>query len=207
VPELQPAVVSASVLGRVHPHPINERPAGIMAPYLGRQFTVAELDDEDSTSSSDRSFLGLVRAYQVPVLLGRTLEVSFDSSLGEALQRLLSDALPGIPWHVAYDGKPLLRKYRILHTSVAAPPDLGTGQTMSLAVYARLLSVGSLLIDSDQGQKWLHQQCLWRVAQDLGLSGPPSPIPVLEESALVLQVQAAVYANVQYHAAGFPCYL
>lgn len=152
------AVLRPQDLAALPPLARQIRPTGAMAAHLGRQYTVAELDDEDKIMEEDRRFLPLVRAYEVSPLLGATFTIRNAQEIGAALGRLLEEKLPGIGWQLKDQWLPAFAKYQLVHTSLAAPPDLATGQAMALEIYGQLWSVDGMLLNTPEGRAWLMRQ-------------------------------------------------
>lgn len=181
------------------------RPAGFMAPYLSRRFSVAELDDPDKVMAEDRPLLSRVRAFEVPCLVGRTFEFKSPEELPEPLVQLLQRVWPSVPWKsLDRNSWPVFLKYRFVHANLPAPPDLTTGQPMSLEVYATLQSVDGIALDSPAGQAWEAQQ---RISFTRQLMESANTFPSVQGSAFVVRIDAAVYTNVKNVGAGMPVYM
>jgi hypothetical protein len=114
---------------------------GAMAPFLGNRFSMTRLDNE-FVEDDERDFLALIRAYPVVSLIGALLSANDELDLRDSLEALLGQHCAGLGWHVRRDVSGPLRKYGILHTSVAAPADETTGQPMALEVFARPAQIG-----------------------------------------------------------------
>lgn len=201
-----PAALDASDLAVSFSEPSAMPPRGAMAGYLGTRFSEEDLDDEDKVLEEDRRFLPLVRAYPVVPLLGATFRVSTEAEIGERLRQLLALRLPGIEWSLqdGWNWGPAFRKYQLVHVSLAAPPDLATGQPMSLELYGRLQSVDGLRLDSPAGRAWSER----RIDTFLQAQGRnPSEMPPVEGTNFFIELVAATYANVQFPGAGVPFYM
>lgn len=168
-----------------------------MAPWLGRRYSVEELDDADRVFDEDRPILSLVRAYEVPGLLGTEVGFGRDKGIADSLHVLLHAVMPGVPW--ALDGRSLwgpLEKYGIVHTSIAAPADEQTGQPMSLEICANLVEVDGFRLDTPEGEQWIEQN-IWSRDRHEPLPG----------SGFKVRLIAATYANVACPGVGVPFYM
>ncbi len=203
---MTPAAFDARDLAASFPEASAVRPQGAMASYLGARFAVHDLDDEDKVIDEERQFLPLVRAFPVVPLLGATFKFSSEADIGERLRQLLALRLPGIEWELNSDwnGAPAFRKYQLVHVSLAAPPDLATGQPMSLELYGRLQFVDGLRLDSKAGRAWSERRIdAYCEAQ----ARKPRELPPVEGSEFFMALEAATYSNVQYPGVGVPFYM
>ena len=152
---------------------------GAMAPFLGDRFSVTQLDNEYA-DDDERELFALIRAYPVTSLVGVSLSANDELNLPDALEALLGQHCPDIGWQVERDLSGPLRKYGILHTSVAAPADETTGQPMALEVFARpAMGVAS----------WAQR----RTERD---QDSYTHVPV--DEPIELKMRAATYANICY---------
>ena len=169
------------------PAQLDLRPSsGPMAPFLGRRLSVEEIASAASIEVRDPNELAeirkcaeLVRASEVKPLLGVVYEVAGVDDFSPALNRTLSQHLPGITW----DGSPRLgplQKYHILHTSMAAPVDEATGDTMALELFGHLV----------------------KDKENVGLMYGQLPA-----GAFAIHLEVATYANVRYPGVGVPFYM
>lgn len=151
---------------------------GAMAPFLGDRFSMTQLDNEYA-DDDERELFALIRAYPVTSLVGVSLSAKDELNLPDALEALLGQNCPDIGWQVERDLSGPLRKYGILHTSVAAPADETTGQPMALEVFAKpAMGVAS----------WAQR----RTERD---QDAYTPVPV---EPIELKMRAATYANISY---------
>jgi hypothetical protein len=203
---MTPAAFDASDLAASFPVSSSAHPRGAMAGYLGPRFSVRDLDDEDKVLDEDRQFLPLVRAFPVVPLLGATFKFSSEADIGERLRQLLALRLPGIEWELNadWDWATAFRKHQLVHVSLAAPPDLATGQPMSLELYGRLQLVDGLHLDSEAGRAWSERRIdAYCEAQ----SRTPGELPPVEGSEFFMALEAATYSNVQFPGVGVPFYM
>jgi hypothetical protein len=184
--------------------PVATRPVGAMAPHIGRQFSVAELDDEDKVSDDERPLLALVRAYEVPSLVGATFTFTNVDGISKSLGQLLAEKLPGIAWRLKDEWAPAFSKYQLVHATLAAPPDLATGQTMSLEIFGQLWWVDGVPMDTPAGQAWKERQV---EAFCNALAEEPRRLATPSDSTFVVRLEAATYANVQFPGVGVPFYM
>jgi hypothetical protein len=162
---------------------------GAMAPFLGDRFSIPQLDD-GYAAAAERERLALVRAYPVTSLVGVPLNANGELNLPDAVEALLRQHCPGVDWHVEHDLSGPLRKYGLLHTSVAAPPDDTTGQPMALEVFARPAKIGA----ASWGQ--LRRERYQDAYPDVPVDEP-----------IELQMRAATYANIRYSGVDVDLYL
>jgi hypothetical protein len=161
---------------------------GAMAPFLGDRFSMQQLERE-YFDDDEYERLSLVRAYPVTSLVGVPLNANGELNLPDAVEALLRQHCPGIDWQVEHDLSGPLRKYGVLHTTVAAPPDETTGQPMALEVFARpAMGVAS----------WAERRS--ERYQD---AYPGVPI----DEPIELQMRAATYANIRHSGVDVDFYL
>jgi hypothetical protein len=153
---------------------------GAMAPFLGDRFSVTQLDNEFA-DDDERELFALIRAYPVTSLVGVPLSANGELELPDALQALLRQHCPGIDWLVERDLSGPLRKYGLLHTSVAAPPDETTGQPMALEVFARPTRTSA---------------ASWAQLRRERYQDAYPHIPV--DEPIEVQMRATTYANIPY---------
>lgn len=89
------------------------RPRSLLSPYLGRQYTLAEVQaphrcDEPGlesffASEAQLQRMAVVRAYEVSHLMGATYEARDEGDVYLALERFLMTAMPGFEWQVEPD--------------------------------------------------------------------------------------------------------
>jgi hypothetical protein len=155
---------------------------GLLAKVLGPRLEVAPL----------------IRAYQVLPLIGATFSCDRDSELANAIEALLAERCPGFDWRLEREARlsAPLRKYGIIHTSIAAPPDETTGQPMALELLAEVVRVGRDA--TGPGARWIDG---WRSrhGDDYGRVEVAEPFE--------LAIRAATYANVCYPGIDVPLYL
>jgi hypothetical protein len=88
-----------------------------------------------------------------------------------------------------------LQKYFFLHTSLPAPPDAATGQSMTLEVYGEPIDANGRDLVTAAGHKWFQD---WRWSRD---RENPVAVPV------TLRIDVATYANVRHPGIGVPFYM
>ena len=164
--------------------------------YLGPRHSNADLVSEDFERTADSPEVCLVRAWPVPRLLGAPVAASDEAGLARVLETLLWDRLPGIDWRVPEISLGPLRKYGMLHTSVAAPVDETTGQPMALEIYGDVI-----LLDgrSTSGQWW--------TVRGLGIAEFFTTLDRPLAGTLDIRIDVATYANVCFPGFGVPFYL
>ena len=126
------------------------RVAGLMAPFVGRQYTKEEVwqfcrhyrVQHVSAEEQLEPLAARIRAFDVPVLAQVELMVSRLAELPQAVYDLLLARLPGWQWDTQQEEWKRLhmtgpvKKYGILHTSFRAPNDETTQQPMVLLTSA-----------------------------------------------------------------------
>lgn len=193
-PKNEPPSDAAGLRGELRRNEV--KPAGAMAPYLGRRYTEEELFDEDRVWGDAAKRLVLVRAYEVPVLMGRSLTFRSAEDVKLAVAQLLAEHVPGFRWAVKDDWSGALQKYGMLHSSLSAPPDLATGEPMALELYADLVEVDGLRTGTAAFEHW---QALARKALADGTT--------LSWDTATAVVGQATYANIAYPGVGVPFYM
>jgi hypothetical protein len=125
--------------------------SGLMAPYVGRRYSADEIwvdycrssdigleDEPESRPRAKR-----IRAFDAPALADAIFISRRLGDVASAIDALLIERLPGIPWPDAssHPGRAVKTKYALLHEIMPAPPDEATGQRMVLELYGRLESL------------------------------------------------------------------
>ncbi|HEY7355721.1 MAG TPA: hypothetical protein VH590_04610 [Ktedonobacterales bacterium] len=179
--------------------------AGLMAPFVGRQYTQEEvwqlcrvyqtpdgLEEEELQPLAAR-----IRAFDVPVLAQAEVTVNRLAELPAAFYNLLSARLLGWQWDAQQENWERahmtgpVNKYGILHTTLRAPDDETTQQPMVLELFGRVLSVNGQPV----GIGWFKPRQEDRAAEDA--------IPLGE---VRIQLQRATYANTRFPGIGVPFY-
>ena len=174
----------------------DDRPVGgPLAPHVRAivpwpRFEVGHDDDDDY----EKAALPRVRAFPVPALHDVLLETASEDAIPSALESQLSALLPGVLWIVPRDLSGALRKYGLLHTSVAAPPDTTTGQPMAVEIAGNLETVAGEPVSD-----FIH----WRLSRQERREDWDTPLP----GPLRVRLTVATYANVRYPGIGVGFYL
>lgn len=199
-------------------------PKGLMAPFVGRRYDAGDLmtADEDAADlmaeaceaagTTLEAQLQLVRAWEVPGLMGQQLRIIGEGDLPWVLTTLLRELMPGFDWNAHLEDKPPdptstawsgpLRKYLLMHNSIPAPRDEWTQQPMALELVGRLVEVEGLALDSKMGQRWMrHREEL------LSVPGRKGGLPALPVGEMIIEIQQATYANVMFPGVGVPFYM
>jgi hypothetical protein len=174
-------------------------PTGAMAAYIGRRYTSKEIGRayEEHVPGARA-----VRAFEVPSLIGHRFAVTSPSQVQSVIRQTLTENLPGIEWDVPSDWAGPLLKYQLLHKSIPAPPDEATGQPMALELFAEMVQIDGLPVDSGPGTERIERyREAYRQASSSDAELPPL------EGYMLFEVRAATYSNVMYPGAGVPFYL
>ena len=179
----------------------DDRPvSGLMAPFLGDQYSIEQLSETDNfecASNEERDAIAAIRAFPVTSLIGAQLHANNESDLATELGALLRRCCPGIEWQLDRDLSGPLRKYGLLHTSLVAPPDDTTGQTMALEVFANTIQLGTHDFTDPNAPSWIL------LRYESGVPDWDRPI----DEPLTLRINAATYANVSYPGIGVGFYM
>jgi hypothetical protein len=171
------------------------RPTGVLERFCGEQFTLEQVAGVELPSADPR----FVRAFPLLPLYGDELDAERDDELAAALERLLHERLPGIRWHVALSLAPL-RVYGILHTSLHAPPDETTGETMAIELWGEVVRWAGPMSHGEPD--WFAYRRLgaeYRRKEQLIEKALPGPLTV--------EIRGAVYANIPCPNIDVPFYL
>jgi hypothetical protein len=180
---------------------LDDRPVtGLMARFLGDQYSIEQLsetDDFEHSSKEERDAIASIRAFPVKSLIGAQLHASNESDLATQLGALLRHCCPGVEWQLDHDLGGPLRKCGFLHTSLAAPPDDTTGQTMALEVFGDTIQLGTHDFTDPNAPSWIL------LRYESGVSDWDTPI----DEPLTLRIKAATYANVSHPGVGVGFYM
>jgi hypothetical protein len=163
-----------------------------MAAVLGRRYTTEEvLAGAELVEAEEEQLATLVRAFEVPCLIGAKFCVRTLESVSAALRELLAATIPGFGWESVEVSEAPIRKYLLLHTSVSAPQDLTTGEPMALEVYGRIIRAGDM--SQSEAESWPD---VWMTKREKArLEGP-----------VEFQICQATYANIAFPGIGVPFY-
>jgi hypothetical protein len=175
-------------------------PGGQMCPFLGRRYTLEELEQANQECWEDIPVLNqyLVRAFEVRPLIGKQIRVLHEEQIEKAVQALLEACLPKINLDCSLDFTAALRKHLVLHQSLAAPADTAVRQPMSLEIYGRISEIAGIqLWTTPAGNEWAlnYKKKLQKGSADLQLN-----------SEMLIVITAATYANIRYPGIGVPLY-
>lgn len=183
---------------------LDDRPvSGLMARFLGDQYSIEQLSDTEDFeyySKEEQDAIAAIRAFPIKSLIGAELHANGESDLAIQLGALLRQCCPGVEWQVDRDLSGPLRKYGLLHTSLAAPSDDTTGQTMALEVFANTIQLGDHDFAAPGAETWMGLQ-IERYPGRLEYAEAPIDEP------LTLRIKAATYANVSYPGVGVGFYM
>ena len=182
----------------------DHRPAqGAMAPYLGTQYSAAELWDyyriHDDVNPDEEAQLqplaARIRAFDVAVLRDVTFTIDRLHNAAPTLWALLAERLPSIAW-APFDDLGVLGpilKYGLIHEVVEAPADETTGEPMVLEVVGRLTQVNGQPV----GVSWYRE------------FRPKDPTGTDEVviGQMTFCLERATYANTRWPGIGVPFYM
>jgi hypothetical protein len=197
VPDLWDADVGTDLPLHYDARPVT----GLMAPFVGRQYTqeevwqyyrvYAELYGPDEGQMRPRA--ALIRAFDVPVLAQAELMVSRLAELLPAVYDLLLTRLPGWQWDAQQEERERehmtgpVKKYAILHTILRAPNDETTQQPMVLELFGRVTLVNGQPVS----RGWF-----WPLLKDRA-TGDSIPLGEVH-----IQLERATYANTDFPSIG-----
>jgi hypothetical protein len=164
---------------------------GAMARRTGRPYTRSELALSEYLAPRE---LDGVRAFPVPSLVGAQLAAETEAELPAALEALLGRRLCVADWHVAPGIEGPLRKYGLLHTSIAAPPDERRHEAMWLEITGDLVVLGGQPL-GDGSDWWEVRQWDATTRLDTALAGP-----------IEIRISSATYSNHLHTGVGVPFY-
>jgi hypothetical protein len=180
----------------------SRRVTGLMADRIGAQYSTAQLlaaeEYPEYLTDAQREAVTTTRAFPVTSLVGARLEADDEGDVAGQLEALLRYRCPGFDWQIERDLHGPLRKYGILHTSIAAPPDETTSQPMMVELSGSVIQLAQHDLDDENGTTWIDLR-LW------GKSSDERDVPISEP--MTLRIDAATYANVPFPGIGVPFYM
>jgi hypothetical protein len=131
-----------------------ERVRGLMAPYVGSQYSADEIwtyrrlviDFRQAEEATLRQRAERIRAFDVPSLRGATFTLTRLVAVWTSLRSLLVERLPSVPWAAAEELftkwrlMPIIR-YALIYMEIEAPTDEATHEPMVLELVGNLLTV------------------------------------------------------------------
>lgn len=134
-----------------------------------------------------------IKAYSVPGLVGVSIVAPDEDDLYGAIESMLLERVCDFGWHVQPRIEAPLRRYGLLHTSLAAPPDDGMGP-MWLELAGTVLALGGVQVAPRS----------WFEIYPFDLHGPyDEPLP----GPIEVRIDVATYANDRYPGVGVPPYV
>lgn len=175
---------------------------GKMRNYIGKQYSWQQLYDPDLYSLEDVPKLKWVRAYLIPNLIGKVIQLHHQNELSAKMYGLIQETLSEIEWEPFEVSTLPFQKYFIVHFEIPAPPDNLTQQAMGLELFAELVTVNGISLNSEAGKSWMEAQNSLRIQADLMGEAWPELIGEFE-----IEVKAATYSNIRYPGIEVPLYL
>lgn len=197
---------------------------GIMAPYVGKQFSPQELwfvhcdrrEMKPSNFDDHKAALSTIRAFEVPQLIGVQFFTTKLKDFRAALLNIITHVIPEYDWDGANFETGLIRKYGLFHEMIVAPFDDATHQPMGLELYGRLQTCNEITC----GRLWLEQfgyqkdyshiinpasREEWYI--NLHTQEKISNIDDLEIGTMRFEIFVATYSNTLFPSIGVPFYM
>jgi hypothetical protein len=181
--------------------PDNQPLQGLLADFVGPQYPADTMEDLDCYDREEFVLLKLVRAFPVPCLMNQSFTVANPIGAIAGLMNLIRTRLPHICWNE--DPEPsigALHKYGLLHTSIAAPPDLATGQNMALELCGYITYFNNVEFESAQGQEYINQLRM------IDWIDPKTTLYPDWLQSITIEIKQATYANICYPGINVPLY-
>lgn len=161
-----------------------------MAAYVG---ALAELDDAERArlSEEDRAAVDRIRAFDVPALVGVSLELPRTLEAGREVTELLTRtfAFP-FEWKLERPIFGALHKQAVLSFACDAPKDEASGQAMCLVARGPVTHVEGVALDTPEGAARLERvQRSFAATKDYRAT--------LRSFSMRARIDRAVWANVQ----------
>lgn len=164
--------------------------------HLGQRITLEELSQLNEFDRFSADNLRRIIAYPVSSLVNFEFDLGDISLASEVLQDVLRNRVPEFEWLVSNDLQKPIRKYLLIHTSVTAPIDKNTGETMKLEVCAKVIYINGIDLSSPIGQKWYHNN----IVDDRKKNQQ-------KWEFMRFRIIAATYSNVEHLGVGVPFYM
>lgn len=176
---------------------------GLMAPYVGRRYTVDEIwtyycyyaDIHSEQEPELRPRAKRIRAFDAPALANAVFISHRLCDVAAAIDALLTERLPSVPWSQAsfHTGRAVKTKYALLHEIMPAPPDETTGERMVLELHGRL----EALDGQPAGRTWF----------DAFRSVNRDEVDTLDLGEMRFRIKHATYANTRFPGIGVSFYM
>ncbi len=161
-----------------------------MAPHVGPP-VVLEPAELERLSAEDREAIDRVRAFEVPGLVGASVEILRTLEAGRDVAALLTRTFPFVfDWKIERPIFGALHKQALLVFACEAPSDEATGQPMCIAARGPVTHVEGVALETSEGKERLERvQRSFLATKDYRAT--------LRSFSMCARIERAVWSNVQ----------